>query len=71
MTNPSPDQVRSDRAELSTLHAQLDDLVRRVVVVAERHDDTDSSAVAGELFGAERSLIAARRALERALGLLA
>jgi hypothetical protein len=56
----------SDLAELSTLRAQVDDLARRVVAVAEHYDDTPDSAVATDLFAAERSLVAARRQLDRA-----
>ena len=58
--------VDSDLAELSTLRAQLDDLVSRVTKLATRYDDTDDSAVADDLFATERSLLAARRTLERA-----
>ena len=61
----------SDLAELSTLRAQVDDLVRRVVAVASHYDDTPDSAVAADLFAAERSLVAARRQLDRATGHLA
>jgi hypothetical protein len=56
----------SDLAELSTVRAQIEDLVRRVVAVAEHYDHQEDSAVAADLFGAERSLLAARRQLERA-----
>ena len=62
---PSPTQD-SDRAELSTLRAQVDDLTRRVLAVASHYDDTPDSAVAADLFAAERSLSAARRQLDRA-----
>ena len=61
----SPSQ-ESDRAELSTLRAQVEDLTRRVVAVAEHYDDTPDSAIAADLFAAERSLSAARRQLDRA-----
>jgi len=63
--------IESDRAELSTLHAQLDDLVERVTGVAARYEDTVDSAVADDLFATERSLLAARRTLERAATRLA
>jgi hypothetical protein len=58
--------VESHRAELSTLRAQLNDLVERVTDVATRFEDTADSAVADDLFATERSLLAARRMLERA-----
>ena len=61
----SPSQ-ESDRAELSTLRAQVDELTRRVVAVAEHYDDTPDSAISADLFAAERSLSAARRQLDRA-----
>ena len=61
----------SDLAELSTVRAQVDDLIRRVLAVAEHYDDTDDSAVAADLFSAERSLLAARRQLDRASAHLA
>jgi hypothetical protein len=60
----------SDAAELSTLQTQIEDITQRVVSVAERYDDTADSAIASELFAAERGLIAARRSLERAVTLL-
>jgi hypothetical protein len=63
MASPTQD---SDRAELSTLRAQVDELTRRVLAVASHYDDTPDSAVAADLFGAERSLSAARRQLDRA-----
>lgn len=57
----------ADRAELSTLRAQIDDVLERVVAVAERYDDSPDSAVATDLFAAERALLTARRSLERAI----
>ena len=56
----------ADVAELSSLRAQLEDLTTRVVAVAERYDETPDSAVAVDLFTAERSLRGATRALDRA-----
>ncbi len=64
------DRADSHRAELATLRAQIDDLVDRVATVATSYDDSADSAVADDLFGAERSLITARRLLDRALGRL-
>lgn len=60
--------IESDLAELSTLRAQVEDLTRRVTAVAEHYGDTPDSAVAADLYAAERSLIAARRQLDRATG---
>jgi len=61
----------SDLAEISTLRDQVEELVRRVSAVADHYDDTPDSAVAADLFAAERSLVSARRQLERASGRLA
>jgi outer membrane murein-binding lipoprotein Lpp len=61
----------SDRAELSTLSTQVEELTTRVVALAQRYEDTADSAIASELFAGERSLVAARRALERATTLMA
>lgn len=58
--------TESDLAELSTVRAQVEELARRVTAVAEHYDDTPDSAVAADLFAAERSLVAARRQLDRA-----
>jgi hypothetical protein len=60
----------SDSAELSSLQAQLDELQQRITAVGDRYRDTDDSAVAGELDQVERSLHAARRAVDRAVALL-
>lgn len=60
----------SDHAELSTLRSQLDDLSERVTRIAERFGRTPDSAVAFDLFAAERSLTAARRSLDKAIGAL-
>jgi hypothetical protein len=62
--------VQSDLAELSSLRAQVDEIVARVVQIADGYRDTDDSAVTGELDQGERSLIAARRALDRAAATL-
>jgi hypothetical protein len=61
----------SDIAELSTVRTQVEDLTERTLEVAQRYDDTSDSAVATELFAAERALVSASRALDRALALLA
>jgi hypothetical protein len=60
----------SDRAELATLRSQLEELTERAVAVAGRYGDTPDSAVAADLYSAERSLVAARRALDRAIASL-
>ena len=57
----------SDLAELSTLRAQVEDLLARVLVIAERFDGSDDSSIATDLFAAERALVTARRSLERAV----
>ena len=56
----------SAHAELSTLHSQLEELTERVVAVADRYRNTPDSAITSELDGAERNLLTARRAVERA-----
>lgn len=61
---------RTDLALLSSISTQVDDLAARVTEMAERYGVTPDSSVASELFGAERSLHAARRAVERAASLL-
>ena len=58
--------AQSDVAELSSLRAQIEEVTRRVVQIADSYRDTDDSAVTGELDQAERSLTNARRALEHA-----
>ena len=60
----------SEHAELSTLRSQLEDLTERVTRVADRFGKTPDSAVAFDLFAAERSLTAARRSLDKAIGAL-
>lgn len=60
----------SDLALLSSLTTQIDELATRVTALAERYGDTPDSAIATELFAAERALTTARRSLERASNLL-
>ena len=60
----------SDRAELSTLRSQLEEVATRVTQVAERYGRTPDSAVAADLFTAERQLTAARRSLDKVLAAL-
>jgi hypothetical protein len=61
----------SDVAELSTIGAQLEDLARRVELVGDRYRESPDSAVSSDIDLAERSLIAARRALAHAARTLA
>ncbi|MGZ6957451.1 MAG: hypothetical protein ACXVLO_16490 [Acidimicrobiia bacterium] len=61
----------SDHAELSTLRSSLAESTERLVAVADRYRDSEDSAVAGDLDSAERGLVAARRAIDRALRILA
>jgi hypothetical protein len=56
----------SAHAELSTLRSQLEELTARVVAVADRYRDTPDSAITSELDAAERGLLTANRAIERA-----
>jgi hypothetical protein len=56
----------SDLAELSTLRTQVDELTDRVLALAGHYDGTPDAAVAADLFGVERALVTARRALDRA-----
>lgn len=60
----------SDHAELATLRSALEETTQRIVAVADRYRDTDDAAVASDLDQAERGLVAARRAIGRALGTL-
>jgi hypothetical protein len=60
----------SDLASLSSITTQVDELVRRVTDLAEQYGTTPDSAIAAELFAAERSLSAAMRSLDRATRLL-
>ena len=61
----------SDHAELSTLRSSLEEATQRIVRVADRYRNTDESGTASDLDSAERGLITARRALDRALRTLA
>jgi hypothetical protein len=57
----------SDRAELSTLRSQVEDLVERITPIAERYGESSDSAIASDLFAAERGLVSARRSLDQAI----
>jgi hypothetical protein len=61
----------SDLAELSSLRSQLDELAARLEAVAVRYQETPDSAVATDLFEAERALRSAGRVIERTVGTLA
>jgi hypothetical protein len=63
-------RAESDLAELSSLRSQLEELAGRVESVALRYEETPDSAVASDLFEAERALRSANRIIERALGTL-
>jgi hypothetical protein len=53
-------------AELSSLNTALEDIVRRVVAIAEPIAGTVDDALASDLFEVERSLQEANRRLTRA-----
>ena len=59
----------TDHAECSAVRTQLDELIRRVEHVADRYRETPDSAIAADLDQAERGLVSARRAIERAMGM--
>ena len=63
--------AQSDLAELSSLRAQIDELTRRVVQIADGYRETEDSAVTNELDQGERALMTAGRALARAAAMLA
>jgi len=56
----------SDLALISSLGAQLEDIGNRITEMADRFGATPDSALAAELYGAERGVVGARRSLERA-----
>jgi hypothetical protein len=56
----------SDTALLSSIVSQVEDLTKRVTDLAETYGSTPDSAIASEMFAAERALVTARRSLERA-----
>jgi hypothetical protein len=60
----------SDLAELSTVRSQLEELARRVVAVADRYEDTPDSQIASDLYAAERTLLNARRSVDKAIAAL-
>jgi hypothetical protein len=56
----------SDLALLSSLGTQLEEIGRRITEMAERYGSTPDSSAAAELYAAERGVIGASRALDRA-----
>ena len=60
----------SDSALLSSIVAQVEELGRRVSDLADQYGSTPDSAIASELYSAERALVGARRALDRAARLM-
>lgn len=56
----------SHAALLSSVRAQLDDLMVRITGVADEYASTPDSQIAAELFTAERALRTAGRAVDRA-----
>jgi hypothetical protein len=60
-----------DQAELLTLRTQVEDLTTRVTAIATKYASTPDSAVAADLYAAERSLVTTRRSLDRARNHLA
>jgi hypothetical protein len=57
----------SDKAELLTLRTQVEDLTTRVTAIANKYGATPDSAVAADLYAAERTLVTTRRSLDRAM----
>ena len=57
----------SHQAELSSVRSQLEELQGRVETIAFHYQGTPDSAVAAELFEAERALTSAGRTIDRAL----
>ena len=59
--------MSSNVAELATVRSQVEELTRRVEVVADQYRDTADSQLAADLYTAERQLIGARRAIEKVI----
>lgn len=59
--------MHQDQAELSTIATQIDDLLARVMELAEHQHGTELDHVALKLFEVERSLLGASRNLRSAL----
>lgn len=58
--------MESDLAELSSVTSQIEELTKRVVVVAKRFDEREREDIAHDLYEVERSLRTATRRLGRA-----
>ncbi|MDP8976658.1 MAG: hypothetical protein M3N28_09915 [Actinomycetota bacterium] len=65
MSSGGPSAGSSPAAELSSLATALEELVRRVTVIADAYVAAKRDDLAGELYQAERSLAGARRNLAR------
>ena len=59
--------MESELAEVSSMATQIDELVERVVTLAEKHRGGDRDDIAVRLFEVERSLHAAGRNLQSAV----
>jgi hypothetical protein len=55
----------TDLAELSSIAASLEQITRRISVMAEQANDEQEETVSSELFSVERALQGASRRLER------
>ena len=69
-TLPPVTTADQDIAVLSSTATQISELAARITDLAERYGTTPDSAVAGELFTAERALATALRSIDRASVLL-
>ena len=65
-TGSVDNNMESDLAELSTVATQIDELVERIVEVAEKYHGSDRADIAVRLFEVERSLKGAGRNLQSA-----
>jgi hypothetical protein len=57
--------MTTDLAELSSIAASLEQITRRVSVMAEQANAEQAETVSGELFSVERALQGATRRLDR------
>ena len=53
-----------------SVQQRVEELARRVETVADRYEDTPDSQIASDLYAAERTLISARRAVDKAISAL-